>query len=68
MALEETRLSNHSKQNNMSYKKKDNTASTMRGIGALMIVLAWVFGWMPDLGLFLFVGGVVLMLASIFFN
>lgn len=52
----------------MSYKKKDNTASTMIGIGVLMIVLAWVFGWIPELGLFLFVGGTVLMLASIFFN
>jgi hypothetical protein len=52
----------------MSYQKKDNTASTMRGIGLLMMVLAWIFGWIPELGLFLFVGGIVLILASIFFN
>jgi hypothetical protein len=48
--------------------KKDNTSEVLKFIGAIMIVLAWLFGWIPGLGLFLFIGGIALMTISFFFN
>lgn len=48
--------------------KKDNTSEVLKFIGAIMIVLAWLFGWIPGLGIFLFVGGIALIIISIFFN
>lgn len=52
----------------MSQSNKNNTSRTMQTIGAIMIVLAWIFGWIPQLGLFLFIGGGIIILTSIFFQ
>ena len=49
-------------------KKENNTSEVLKFIGAIMIVLAWLFGWIPGLGIFLFVGGITLIIISIFFN
>ena len=48
--------------------KKDNTSEGLKFIGGIMIFLALLFGWIPGLGMFLFVGGIALMVISFFFN
>jgi len=49
--------------------KKDNTPQVLKLIGALLIVLAWVLGWLGEgVGLTLFIGGGLLILVSNFFN
>jgi len=52
----------------MSNKGNKQVASAMRAIGAVMMVLAWIFGWIPELGMFLFIGGIAVIIISIFFN
>uniref|UniRef100_UPI0040487185 hypothetical protein n=1 Tax=Algoriphagus sp. TaxID=1872435 RepID=UPI0040487185 len=53
----------------MEYKSKKDNGKTLQYIGAGMIALAWFLGWMgPEVGISLFVGGILVMALSIFVN